>query len=359
MLGYFPAIVHLVRSPQNTHYVATLTSGFTSVTNAYTAGLLEKLFSFLDAPICAKLAEVGYFVPGDSVLRNRDVYLYLDGIAAGSPETCEEAESRRMLRNMCELSGKPFSFDIRKDVKKLFDYCVASYPGRKDPPDIQQLKGMVREWEEELLWAHLGFDCSHIFHLRLGFYTGDIFTPPPEWNRDILPILGVLERLNPDVVTVALDPEASGPDTHYKVLQATAEALRAYAERHPERTSLKVWGYRNVWYRFHPSEANIFVPVSMNSLAILKAAFLTCFGSQRSASFPSHEYDGPFCDLAQKIMVEQYAMMKTCLGRDFFYASKIPWLRACRGLNLIKEMDLEEFFEEALTMKRHTESDGV
>jgi glucosamine-6-phosphate deaminase len=359
MLGYFPAVVHLVRNPQNTHYFATFTSGFTSVTNSYTATRLTKTLQFLDTSICAELAEQNYFAAGDPVLKNRDVYLYLDGIAAGSQETCEEAESRRMLRNLLELFDLSFTPSIKKEVLSLLEYFARSYPGRKDSPEVQKLKGMIREWEEELLWAHLGFDCNHIFHLRLGFYTGDIFTPPPEWDRDVLPVLSLLEQLNPDIVTVALDPEGSGPDTHYKVLQATAEALRAYSNAHPEKKNLKIWGYRNVWYRFHPAEANIYIPVSMNSLAILRAAFLTCFGSQRSASFPSHEYDGPFSDLTQKIMVEQYATLKTCLGRDFFYANPIPWLRACRGLNFIKEMDLEEFFDEARALKRHTETEGA
>ncbi len=29
-------------------------------------------------------------------------------------------------------------------------------------------------------------------------------------------------------MSLALDPEGSGPDTHYKVLQATAAAVRIY-----------------------------------------------------------------------------------------------------------------------------------
>ena len=213
---------------------------------------------------------------------------------------------------------------------------------------------MIREWEEELLWAHFGFNCNHISHLRLGFYTGDIFTPQLEWERDAQPVLDLLRSVKPDVVTVALDPEGSGPDTHYKVLQAVAEALRAYRKERPDN-ELKVWGYRNVWYRFHPSEADIFVPVSMNSLAIMQSAFHTCFGSQRSASFPSYEYDGPFCDLAQEIIVEQYATIKTCLGRDSFYASNVPRLRATRGLTFIRSMSLEEFFDETRSLKRRTE----
>ncbi len=88
----------------------------------------------------------------------------------------------------------------------------------------------------------------------------------------------------------------------------------------------------------------------------MKSAFNICFGSQRTASFPSYEYDGPFCDLTQKIMVEQYALLKICLGRNFFYSSNIPRLRATRGIVFLKEMSPEEFFEQARDLKKLTES---
>jgi len=214
---------------------------------------------------------------------------------------------------------------------------------------------MIREWEEELLWGHLGFNCDHIFHLRLGFYTGDIFTQQPEFERDVKPILNLLEKLNPDILTVALDPEGTGPDTHYKVLQATSQALETYLQKKPNK-KIQVWGYRNVWYRFQPEESNIFVPVSMNSFAILRESFNTCFASQRSASFPSYEYDGPFSELAQKVMVEQYEDLREILGEDYFYKNPIPRLRATRGFCFLKSMTPEEFFVEADLLKKRMEN---
>ncbi|MFH1009539.1 MAG: glucosamine-6-phosphate deaminase [Candidatus Latescibacterota bacterium] len=355
MLGYLPYVIHLVRDPQNAHHFATLTSGFTSVTNAYTLRLLCNLEDFLSSGTLTPLIEQRYFSPGDVVSRNRDIYQYLDGVAADSTEMQREGEARRMLRDLIDLTQTEDLALIEREIRKLKDYFGSGYPGKKDTPSVQKLKGMIREWEEELLWAHVGFNCNHISHLRVGFYTGDLFTPQPEWEGDIQPVFRLLERTAPDIVTVALDPEGSGPDTHYKVLQTIAEALKVYQRGHPERT-VRIWGYRNVWYRFHPSEADIHVPVSMNSLAIMKSAFHTCFGSQRSASFPSYEYDGPFCDLAQKVIVEQYAMIKTCLGRDYFYASSIPRLRASRGLTFVRSMSLEEFFEETFSLKKLTES---
>ena len=176
-------------------------------------------------------------------------------------------------------------------------------------------------------------------------------------DRDVKPIRRLLKNLHPDVITVALDPEASGPDTHYKVMQAIAEALRQH-EKETGRSDIEVWGYRNVWYRFHPSEANLYVPVSLNMFALLQSAFLNAFVSQKDASFPSHEFDGPFSGLAQRIQVEQYQMLKTCLGRRFFNDHRSPLVRATRGFVFLRKMSLDEFYTHARTLQKTTEEAG-
>lgn len=350
MLGYLPYILHLVRKPTNYHYFATLTSGFTSITNSYAFSQLENLEKRIQTGIINRLLkDKTYFNPDNVVGRNRDIYRYLDGVAAGTEEIIQEAEARRTYRNIIELTQDADPKTVLKKTLSLKGELSNSYSGKKDIPDIQKLKGMIREWEEELLWAHLGFGCNNIFHLRLGFYTGDIFTPQPEKERDIKPFLSILNKVNPDVITVALDPEGSGPDTHYKVLQIIAAALAIYKKK--TKKKIVVWGYRNIWDRFHPSETNIYVPVSMNSIAIIKSAFDICFASQRSASFPSYEYDGPFSELAVKILVEQGSVIKRILGRDFFGASKYARIRASRGVNFLKEMSVDDLLKESLTLK--------
>ncbi|MBN1465182.1 glucosamine-6-phosphate deaminase, partial [candidate division KSB1 bacterium] len=157
------------------------------------------------------------------------------------------------------------------------------------------------------------------------------------------------------VVSLAFDPEGSGPDTHYKVMQAIAEAVKAFVKR-KGRKEPEIWGYRNVWYRFHPAEANVYVPVSLNSMAILENTFLNSFGSQRDASFPSYELDGPFSRLAQKIQAEQFQMLKTCLGDDYFNENRHPRLRACHGFCFIKKMTVSEFIEQTMALRRAMES---
>jgi glucosamine-6-phosphate deaminase len=350
MLGYLPYILHLVREPSSSHFFATLTSGFTSVTNGYTLFMLENMEScFKEGRLKKLFSEKGYFMPGNVVGKNRDIYHYLDGVAADSEDIKREAEARRVFRNVVEIADTDESRKVFKKTSALKREIQRSYPGKKDVQEIQRLKGMLREWEEELLWAHLGFSSNNVFHLRLGFYTGDIFTPQIEWGRDVRPFLSILQQVKPDIVTVAFDPEGTGPDTHYKVLQVITEGLKKYVSSTGKRP--KVWGYRNIWYRFHPSDVNIHVPVSMNSLAIMKSAFDICFASQRSASFPSYEYDGPFSELAQRIMVEQSGFIKKVMGRDFFGASEFARIRASRGVTFIKEMSFDEFTEESRALR--------
>ena len=39
-------------------------------------------------------------------------------------------------------------------------------------------------------------------------------------------------------------------------------------------------------------------------LSVMHNAFMSTFVSQRDASFPSYEYDGPFSELARRVQVE-------------------------------------------------------
>ena len=42
-----------------------------------------------------------------------------------------------------------------------------------------------------------------------------------------------------------MDPEGSGPDTHYKVHQTIAQAVRLWSKE-CDLSNLRLWGYRNV-----------------------------------------------------------------------------------------------------------------
>ena len=355
MLGYLPYINHLVRTPTNNHHFTYLTSGFTAVTNLFMLELMNNLKICLKQESFSKRFKDGYFDPSYIEGKNRDVAQYLDGIASHSMTLRNEAISRRLVRNMIEIYEEDNPVYLIDRVDELINYFETQYPGKKDIQYVQKLKGMQREWEVEILWAYYGFSVEDISHLRLGFYQGDIFTENPEMNRDVLPVLNLLKKVKPNIVTVALDPEGSGPDTHYKVLQAVSEALRLY-EKETGISDIKIWGYRNVWFRFHPAEANIYIPVSLGSFAITDNTFMKSFGSQKDASFPSWEYDGPFSRLAQRVQVDQYNIIRDCLGKEYFLEHDFKRVKAAKGMIFLKELTLNEFYEHSIELKKKTEN---
>jgi len=354
LLGYSPVINHLVRSAENTNYFAVMTSGFTSVTNKYISNLLSKTLELIKSEKIQMIEYPDFFDNGFKLKKAKDVYHYLDKVASQNTFGQTRGLCHRMVRSLVDIYSLKSIDELVVKINDIIQYFSSCYDGEKNPPDIQKLKGMLREFEEELTWAHYGVDIKNIYHLRLGFYKGDIFTETPDRERDIKPIIKLIDKTNPDIITLALDPEGSGPDTHYKVLQSIAEALRILSNN-KDMSKVKIWGYRNVWYRFDSAEADIMFPVSLNSMAVLRDSFLNCYLSQKDASFPSYELDGPFCDLTQKIWVDQHRIMELILGKDFWYQNNDPHFRATHGLVYLKELTVEELLNTARTLEKSIE----
>jgi glucosamine-6-phosphate deaminase len=356
MLGLLPHIAHQVRSATNKLHFAIMTSGFTAVTNRFVKSALDHTRGLISDGLIQMIHYPDFFEKGYDFKWDKDVYHYLDSVAAGNNFEKQRGLSHRIVRAFVEIYRIKDLPELLIRLDAMIHYLEHSYDGEKNPPDIQKLKGMIREFEEELVWAHYGVQVKNIHHLRLGFYTGDIFTELPEKTRDVEPVLQMLREIRPTVISLALDPEGSGPDTHYKVLQTIAEAVRKWSLE-SDLSELRIWGYRNVWYRFHPAEANVFVPCSLNSLAMLESSFQDCYLSQVDASFPSYELDGPFSKLARKIWVEQLKSVQLLLGKNYFYENPHPRIRAAHGLVFFKEMNVGEFLGQARELERSTEGD--
>jgi len=357
MLGIFPCIIPQLRITSNKFHFAVFTSGFTAVTNIMLQNLLEETLNHIEQNKINMIEYPDFFDQGYKYKFDKDVSHYLDKIAAKDEAGKLRGICHRMIRVMVHIYRLKSREELTDRIKKNIELLKSSYSGEKNPPDIQKLKGMLREYEEELVWAHYGVKVQDIEHLRLGFYTGDIFTPQPQSERDVEPILDMLRRIKPTIVSLAFDPEGSGPDTHYKVLQTLAEALRQW-KKETDTSALRIIGYRNVWFRFHPADANIFTPVSLNSMAVLDQSFRNCYISQIDASFPSYELDGPFSDLSQQIWVEQFKRVQLILGKDFFYQHESPKIRATHGMIFHKEMKVDEFLIHARELEKSMEGEA-
>lgn len=361
MLGYLPAVMRNTRKETNEHHFVCGTSGFNSVSNKHLAMILCRAETFLRSPTYRRLCGEGYFsAKGEAALdfRRRDVWKFLDGVAAADDELRDEGAARRFVANLCDIYGDVAMADaasLLDRVAALRTYLASLYAGQVDAKQVQTLKGSCREFEAECVWGYIGWQIPNISHLRMGFYTADVFAPEPTQQGDVAPLLALMNRVKPDLVSVALDPEASGPDTHYKMLQATTAAVQQYAEA-TGREDIIVWGYRNVWFRFEPFEVSTIIPVSLQTISTLNHMFLNSFESQRDAEFPAHEIQGPFCAMSQKVQVEQYDIVETCLGYEWFHKHPSPLIRATRGLVFLREMSVGQLLAESRALRRQTEN---
>ena len=349
LLGYLPSIIHQVRSASNHHEFAIMTSGFTSVPNNFIRRTVQDALDYLGKRSFERSWSAGYFALPHERLRVEIAHEYLNGVVSNNREAQQCCLSNRVIRAVMDIYDEQHVAGIRDRLVDILSNINAAHPGAKDPSDIQTLKGVLREFEEDLVWGHYGFDAQYIHHLRLAFYQGDYFTEDPTRMADLPPIRELFAKVRPHVLTLAFDPEASGPDTHYKVLQAITAHLQ---ELPPDETdNVEIWGYRNVWHRFHPGEANMYVPVSINSMATMDHIFKTCYLTQRDASFPSYEHNGPFSELVQRIFVEQYQMLRTALGSDFWLQNDSPRLRATQGILFLRSMKLDELKASARSLR--------
>ena len=356
MLGIMPLISRQLREPSNEVHFAIMTSGYHSVTDAFLQEALQDTLDYLHQGRIQMVRYPDFFEQGYRFKQEKDIHHYLDNVARKNPDEMRRGFCHRILRDAVGLWGLKSVDDIevrfQKEIENLKERKVNS-------PEIQKLKGQVREFEEELVWAYAGTSLSHIHHLRLGLYEDGAKAPEPvegptidkpalrqaqgpNYSRDVVPILNQLRELTPTTITVAIDSEGLGPNTHYKVMQSIAEAVRLWNEE-ADLKDLKIIGYRNVWSTFHPAEANMYVPVSLNALAVFEKAFKDSYLTQVKAEFPNPDFDGPFSELAESIWVKQYKDVQLILGKNFFYESTHPLIRATHGLLFLKQMNVGEF----------------
>ncbi len=355
MLGIMPLTNRQSRDAANELHFSVLTSGYTAVTNRFLLDLLADTNELLNQGKIEMIAYPDFFEEGYKYKWDKDIYHYLDNIAAQNPEEKRRGVCHRLVRALVAIWEIEDEKGLSEAINEVMESLKNSYDGSKNPPKIQKLKGMIREFEEELVWAHYGVMVKNVHHLRLGFYQNNVMGSKPDMEKDVLPILNDFRKYKPTVISLAMDPQGSGPDTHYKVLQAIAAAVEEW-NREEDLSNLRIVGYRNVWFKYNPWDVEVIVPVSLNALATLDKSFSECYVTQVNASFPSYQLDGKFSELTQRTWFEQHKQIQFLLGKNFFYENNSPLLRATHGMIYLRELNVEQFLQEAANLGKSMES---
>ncbi|KAI6645955.1 Glucosamine-6-phosphate deaminase [Oopsacas minuta] len=323
-----------MRNMDNTYHVSYGTSGFTAVSNEYLFSLLETVdMKFIEESADRIFAESKY--PLMDVFKQAFINKQADEMA--------RIEKELMLFSLKKVYNLTSIKEVFEQLQIVSDYLHAAPPGAKDNEEVQLFKGTIRELEAERMWHLRGVPLEHIQHMRLSFYKGDLFNPQPS-ETDILAFGDHIDNIRPDILTVTFDPEGSGPDTHFKNLQAFTEGIRMYSERWLEEGyNPTIWCYRNVWFKFTAAETSLIMPTTRSDMLENHEIFMKCFSSQARAEFPDPDHDGPFTEKCIILQEQQLQDIKTLLGASVIEEHTSVKFRNASGLVYIQQHSLEEY----------------
>ncbi len=341
MLGIMPLINRQLRPTSNEVYFNIMTSGYHSVTDSFMLETLQNTLAFLDAGRIEMIQYPDFFSGGYLLKQDKDVHHYLDNVARKDAHGMRRGVSHRIVRDMVGIWGIHNAEELRSTLLEEISQLRNGTPANAK---LNQLKGRVREFEEELVWAYMGVTVHNVRHLHLGLYNRQEESFTPDIMSDVLPILEQFRQIKPDIISVVMDSGSIRPDTHFKVLKSIGTALKLWNEE-ADLSHVRILAYRNVWSTFHPSEANMYVPVSLNAFAVIEKAFASSYMTQYKAEFPNPNFDGPFSELAESIWVKQLRDIQFLLGKDFFYMNKSALIRATHGMLFLNDYSVEEFLQ--------------
>ena len=293
-LGYLPYINWLLNNFENNHNFLIMTSGANAVRNSNLEDVLYKI-KF-------------------NLLNNKNNNLL---------ET-------KLLRNLLNNVDNLNNFVLTK-----IDKLLENLKQNNIDSDIEFLKGIIREFEEESVWCSLGISNDKIYAFRANFYQAKT----DNLSQDIENFYEILLKLKPDIITVAIDPKTKAPLTHYKTFVVIQRALKLFYEK--TNKDLVIIGYRNVWHQFLLQEANIFFPVNVQDFDLLKNIFLNCYKTQINAMFPNSNHVGNFVEISIKIMKQNLVNFNNK------FKNNISDKNIC-GLCLLKQMNIKEFINLSL-----------
>ena len=339
ILSYYPFAIQLIGNHEN--IFCTITSGFNSVTNSY---LKEHIKEIKATSHFDKLIEEDY---------PSFFFRYKQAFKKKSSEQQIQIENSIIAKKIIEIFSITSNKEFSSILDFLIDYLNNASPGENDILSIQNLKGAIRETEEQRAWYLSGIPLNNLIHLRSHFYKSSFFDPLVDQN-DINQMTELIDKTKPDIISLALDPEGSGPDTHFKSLELISSAILSH-----KNENISIWGYRNIWQKFSLSEATLFLLVSQEDMDDLNIIFNNCYSTQNNSPFPNPYFNGDFSKYATDMQKEQLIRVKTLLGENFFKKHHDKRIRNAKGLILMKELSLSDLAKFSSPLEKDFHRDSV
>lgn len=245
-----------------------------------------------------------------------------------------------ILKHLAQVFQLKNEKALNNQIRWLKDeYFPKKIAEESDTPLMREFKSRVRQSEVDRIWTIKGIPLARISHLQAKFSAMDfshLFEVDPQQKQKLL---NLCLQIHPDVVSVVDNSMAEGADIHFWVLQMMADVLSKY----PEKSKLKVWGYRNTGQHYRFDESNLLIPVTRQELKDKKRLFYRCFSSQKAIMSGCPHTDMDSAVQSTNVQKNQLQQLKVLLGESFFSTHPDAQIKNASGLVMLRQMDLPEF----------------
>jgi glucosamine-6-phosphate deaminase len=183
---------------------------------------------------------------------------------------------------------------IKIRYREIMNYIKDKQEGDWDNQAILTVKGLIRRGEARNACGYNHIHKDHIHFLDLPFYESGKIEKLPMSERDVEPIIALLEEIQPHQIYVAADL-ADPHGTHRKctdaVLAAIDEIKKGSSPSAGEPTQgswlkdCRVWMYRGAWAEWDVADIEMCVPMSPEELREKRNAILRHQSQMEGAPF--------------------------------------------------------------------------
>ncbi len=157
-------------------------------------------------------------------------------------------------------------------------------PGQVDSPEVQAIKGLIRQGEARAATRLCGIPGEQLHFLNMPFYETGRVKKKPLGEEDIQMIVDLFQRLQPHQIYAAGD--LSDPHgTHRTCLSAILQACDR-VKNEDWYSRCVVWLYRGAWHEWEPHELEMAVPLSPIELLRKRNAIFKHESQKDRALFP-------------------------------------------------------------------------
>lgn len=164
------------------------------------------------------------------------------------------------------------------------EFLKNKQPGQVDSPEVQAIKGLMRQGEARAATRLCGIPGDRLHFLNMPFYETGRVKKKPLGEEDIKMIEDLLRELQPHQIYAAGD--LSDPHgTHRTCLSAILRACERVKNDDWYQQAI-VWLYRGAWHEWEPYEIDMAVPLSPKEVMRKRNAIFKHESQKDRALFP-------------------------------------------------------------------------